>query len=65
MAYERCVHRSFSEIAQAFSDFAHEEKAQKEKIRYRRAFYSLNAGDGIENDIVFISATPQELYERR
>lgn len=53
------------EIAQVFSDFAHTEKSQREKIRYHRAFYSLDAGDGIENEIVFVSASPQELYERK
>ncbi len=53
------------EIAQAIAEFVRIEKAQKEKIRYHRAFYSLDAGDGIENDIVFVSASPQEIYERK
>lgn len=53
------------EVAEAFLSFARSEKAQREKIRYHRAFYSLDAGDGIERDIVFVSASPQELYERK
>ena len=53
------------EVAEAFLNFARSEKAQREKIRYHRAFYSLDAGDGIERDIVFVSASPQELYERK
>lgn len=53
------------EIAEAFAGFMRSEKAYREKVRYHRAFYSLDAGDGIENDIVFISATPQEIYERK
>lgn len=53
------------EVAEAFLGFARSEKAQREKIRYHRAFYSLDAGDGIERDIVFVSASPQELYERK
>lgn len=53
------------EIAEVFKQFSKDEHRQKEKIRYHRAFYSLDAGDGIENDILFISATPQELYERK
>lgn len=53
------------EIAEAFAGFMRSEKAYSEKVRYHRAFYSLDAGDGIENDIVFISATPQEIYERK
>lgn len=53
------------EIAEVFKQFSKDEHRQKEKIRYHRAFHSLDAGDGIENDILFISATPQELYERK
>lgn len=53
------------EIAEMFKQFSKDEHRQKEKIRYHRAFYSLDAGDGIEKDILFISATPQELYERK
>ena len=53
------------EIAEVFKQFSKDEHRQKEKIRYHRAFYSLDAGDGIENDILFISATPQEFYERK
>ena len=53
------------EVAEAFLSFSKREKAQREKIRYHRAFYSLDAGDGIERDIVFVSASPQELYERK
>ncbi len=53
------------EVAEVFAGFMRSEKAHREKVRYHRAFYSLDAGDGIENDIVFISATPQEIYERK
>lgn len=53
------------EVAEALLSFSRAEKAQHEKIRYHRAFYSLDAGDGIERDIIFVSASPQELYERK
>lgn len=53
------------EVADAFLSFARGEKAQKEKIRYHRAFYSLDVGDGIEGAVVFVSASPQEIYERK
>lgn len=53
------------EIAQAIAEFVRNEKAQQEKIRYHRAFYSLNAGEGIDNRIVFVSASPQEIYEQQ
>ncbi len=34
--------------------------------RYRhKAYYSLDRGDGIENDILFVSLSPCEIYERK
>lgn len=53
------------EIAEAIKQFSKDEHRQYEKIRYHRAFYSLDAEDGIENHILFVSASPQELYERK
>ena len=53
------------EIAEAIKQFSKDEHRQHEKIRYHRAFYSLDAEDGIENHILFVSASPQELYERK
>lgn len=44
------------------------ERLERNYIRrrfYNKAHYSLDAGDGIENDIVFVSLTPCELYERK
>ena len=31
----------------------------------RQAYYSLDAGDGIEKEAVFTSKTPQEIYESK
>lgn len=53
------------EVAETLADFMRQEKAQKEKIRYHRAFYSLDAGDGIENKVLFVSTSPDELYEKK
>ncbi len=53
------------EIAEVFASFSRYEKAHAEKLRYHRAFYSLDADNGIEKEIVFLSATPQEIYERK
>ena len=42
------------------------ERLERNFIRrrfYNKAHYSLDAGDGIENDILFVSLTPCELYE--
>jgi RNA polymerase sigma-70 factor (ECF subfamily) len=34
--------------------------------RYRhKAYYSLDRGDGIERDILFVSLSPCEIYERK
>ncbi len=44
------------------------ERLERNFIRrrfYNKAHYSLDAGDGIENDIVFVSLSPCELYERK
>lgn len=44
------------------------ERLERNFIRrrfYNKAHYSLDAGDGIENEIVFVSLTPCELYERK
>ena len=53
------------EIAEVFAEFARSEKNFSEKVRYHRAFYSLDADNGIEKSILFVSASPQELYERK
>ncbi len=44
------------------------ERLERNFIRrrfYNKAHDSLDAGDGIENDILFVSLTPCELYERK
>lgn len=44
------------------------ERLERNYIRrrfYNKAHYSLDAGDGIENDILFVSLTPCELYEHK
>lgn len=44
------------------------ERVEQNYIRrrfYNKAHYSLDADDGIQNDILFVSLTPCELYERK
>ena len=44
------------------------ERLERNYIRrrfYNKAYYSLDAGDGIENDILFVSLSPCEVYERK
>ncbi|WP_417021078.1 RNA polymerase sigma factor [Clostridioides difficile] len=35
------------------------------RIRYHKAYYSLDRGDGIEHSALFISLSPDEIYERK
>lgn len=37
---------------------------ERKKFRYK-AHYSLDRGDGIEHDILFVSLSPDEIYERK
>lgn len=44
------------------------ERLEQNYIRrrfYNKAYYSLDADDGIENDILFVSFSPCEVYERK
>lgn len=53
------------ELAVAFEHFNKAEAAyERKKFRYK-AHYSLDRNDGIEHDILFVSLTPDEIYERR
>lgn len=53
------------ELANVFEEFDKEEAAyERKKYRYK-AHYSLDRGDGIEHDILFVSLSPDEIYERK
>lgn len=41
------------------------EAAYRRRTYYHKAHYSLDRGDGIEYDALFVSMTPCELYERK
>ena len=53
------------EIAEVFVEFAKNEQNYKRKKRYYRAFYSLDVGDDIEKEILFVVASLHEIYERK
>ncbi|RJE47926.1 RNA polymerase subunit sigma-24 [Dehalobacter sp. MCB1] len=53
------------EIASSLKLFKLSEKAYQLRIYRHKAYYSLDRGDGIEQEIVFISLSPQEIYERK
>lgn len=53
------------EVAALFSEFEHREAAYRLRTYRHKAYYSLDRGDGIEHDILFLSVSPGEIYERK
>lgn len=53
------------DVAQQIQADNRAEHAYIERVRYHKAYYSLDAGDGIEKEAVFTSKTPQEIYESK
>jgi RNA polymerase sigma factor (sigma-70 family) len=46
-------------------EYDRQEAAYRRRTYYHKAFYSLDRGDGIEYDALFVSVTPWEVYERK
>ena len=53
------------EVAEVMRAFDRQEAAYRRRTYYHNAYYSLDRGDGIEYDAVFLSVTPWEIYERK
>lgn len=53
------------EVAAAMHDFELREAAYRLRTYRHKAYYSLDRGDGIEHDIIFLSLSPGEIYERK
>lgn len=53
------------EIADLFKLFNRKEHADFERRRVYKAYYSLDAGDGIEKDIILLVLSPDEIFERK
>ena len=53
------------EVAAVFSSFERMEKAYKQRTYYHKAYYTLDCSDGIEQNVVFRSLSPEEIYERK
>ena len=53
------------QIAELFKQIGRKEHADYERRRVHNAFYSLDANDGIERDIVLLVLSPEEIYERK
>ncbi len=53
------------EVAAILRGFELREAAYRLRTYRHRAYYSLDRGDGIEHDILFVSLSPCEIYERK
>lgn len=53
------------EIVEQFKWFNRKEHADFERRRVYKAYYSLDADDGIEKDVVLLVLSPEEIYERK
>ncbi len=52
------------EVAAVLEEDKRRQKAYAEYIRFHKAFYSLDAGDGIEHEAVVKPMQPDEFFER-
>ena len=53
------------EVAATLADAERQERNYIRRRIYNKAFYSLDAGDGIEQEALFRSMSPCEVYERK
>ena len=60
-----CVIEAPEEVAEVMQEMNRLEDSYQRRLYRYKAYYSLDCGDGIENDILFISLSPCEIYERK
>lgn len=53
------------EVVELLRQFTRKDHADFERRRVHKAYYSLDAGDGIERDVVLLVLSPEEIYERK
>lgn len=53
------------EVAALMLEHERREAAYRRRVYYHKAQYSLDRGDGIEHDALFVSLSPCEIYERK
>ncbi|SNS87673.1 RNA polymerase sigma-70 factor, ECF subfamily [Anaerovirgula multivorans] len=53
------------EIALSLKRFDLDENAYQLRTYRHKAYYSLDRNDGIEHEIMFLSLSPEEIYERK
>ncbi len=60
-----CYIDVLDDVAKALKELDRLEAAYQRRIYRNKAQFSLDRGDGIEHDILFVSLSPWEIYERR
>lgn len=53
------------EVVGLLRQFNRKDHADFERSRVHKVYYSLDAGDGIERDVVLLVLSPEEIYERK
>ncbi len=53
------------EVAAIMQEYDRLDAAYRRRTYYHKAHYSLDRGDGIEYEALFVSMTPCEIYERK
>ena len=53
------------EVFSIFEEHRKAEQAYQSKVYYHKAYYSLDRGDSIEHSALFVSLSPDEIYERK
>lgn len=53
------------EVFNIFEEHHKAEQAYQSHIRYHKTYYSLDRGDGIKHSALFVSLSPNEIYERK
>ena len=53
------------EVIEAMQGFVRYDNAYQRRLYRHKAQYSLDCDDGIERDILFVSHSPSEIYERK
>jgi RNA polymerase sigma-70 factor (ECF subfamily) len=60
-----CFIEASDEVAMLLHDFELREAAYRLRAYRHKAYYSLDRGDGIERNILFVAFSPCEIYERK
>lgn len=60
-----CIIEVPDEVADALRELDRLETAYQRRLYRNKAHYSLDREDGIEHDILFVSLSPWEIYERK